>query len=69
MGFHSGGEDMPDAFRANPTLVQLVHSLVAARDPVTKRLLLFQLYAALFGFENAVYAFGRWATFLEAAGR
>lgn len=29
----------------------------------------FQLYAALFGFESAVYSFGRWSAFLEAAGR
>ncbi len=29
----------------------------------------FQLYAALFGFASAVYAFGRWSAFLEACGR
>ena len=69
-GFLSGGEDMPDAFRAIPTAVaELVHSLVAARDPQTRELMFFQLYAALFGFESAVYAFGRWSAFLEACGR
>ena len=28
-----------------------------------------QFYAALFGFESAVYSFGRWSTFLEAMCR
>jgi len=68
--FESGGEDMPNAFRGIPTLVEhLVHNIVAAKNPVTGKLEFFQMYAALFGFESSVYAFGRWSAFLQAAGR
>ena len=68
--YESGDEDMPDAFRAIPTqLVDLKHSVIAARNPVTLLIEFFQLYAALFGFESAVYGFGRWSAFLEAGGR
>ena len=59
-----------DAFRSIPTKRDhLRHTGVAAKDPITQLVKFIQLYAALFGFESAVYAFGRWSAFLEAAGR
>ena len=49
-----------DAFRSIPTKRDhLRHTVVAAKDPITQLVKFIQLYAALFGFESAVYAFGR----------
>ena len=61
---------MPNAFRSiliMPT--HLCHNIVAAKDPATGEVRYWQVYAALFGFESAVYGFGRWSAFLKAAGR
>ena len=70
MQVESGGEDMPNAFRGIATFAaHLIHNVVAAKCPTTGVLMFFQLYAALFGFESSVYAFGRWSAFLQAAGR
>ena len=43
--------------------------MVAAKDPVSRQVRYWQIYAALFGYESAVYGFGRWSDFFEAAGR
>ena len=68
--FNSGGEDMPDAFRGMPTMKEhLIHNIVAANNPKTGELMFFQVYAALFGYEASVYAFGRLSALLQAAGR
>ena len=62
-----GGEDMPDAFRGIPIAPEhLKHDVVAAKNPRTGKVPFFQLYAALFGFESAVYSFGRLSGFLQA---
>ena len=68
--FHSGKEDMPDAFRSMPVRREdLRHNNVPIKCPVTKKVLVIAMYGALFGEGSSVFSFGRWSAFLEAAPR
>ena len=69
-GVRIGDKDMPNAFRSILILPEhLSSNAVAAKDPVSREVRYWQMYAALFGYESAVYGFGRWSVFLEAARR
>ena len=61
---------MPDAFRSIPIREEdLRNNIVAVKHPKTGQVMYALFYAALFGFESAVYSFGRWSMFLEAMTR
>ncbi len=63
------GADTPDVFRAIPTKQDhSPHTIGAAKNLITRRVMFASLCAALFGYESAVYPFGRWSVSLEAAG-
>ena len=63
------GADTPDVFRAIPTKRDhSPHTIGAAKNLITRRAMFASLCAALFGYESAVYPFGRWSVSLEAAG-
>ena len=50
---------MPKAFRSITILPDhLSSNIVVAKDPASKQVRYWQIYAALFGYESAVYGFG-----------
>ena len=60
----SGGEDLPNAFRAIPIREDhLRYNVVGTKNPKTAEVRYFVILAALFGYESAVYSFGRYSAF------
>ncbi len=70
LDLESGGEDLPDAFRSIPLAYEFLRrNIVMRKHPRTRKIVYYQMLAALFGQGSSVYSFERWSAFLEAAPR